>query len=285
MEIITFINSAGNSIEFSAEFPYKLGDTTGIGEMPTEPQMDEVYGIDGDVYYDTLADNRPVRFDFWFNGTTEADLLTTRRLIQKYLNPKLGEGILVYENNNAKYRVNAAVFDGPVMLTGAENRTPLCQHVEVAFLCAQPLWESYIEYSVKIVGKTGGLAFPLEFPISFATLADNVEIDNQGDNDTPVRIEFRGPATLCKITKVETGEYVEVTHTLEANEKLIIDTNERLPTVTFVSATGVETSAFNKINAASDFFVLTPGVNTMAFTSATGTPEVYIFWRHRYSGV
>jgi phage-related protein len=284
MEKITFTSSAG-SMEFSADFPYKLISVAGVGELPWNTQTDEAYGIDGNAYYDTLASARLIKLNFWFNATTHAGLHTVQRLIQSILNPKLGEGEIILENDNEKYRITAAVFDGPIILPSAADRLPLHQHAEVAFICCQPFWESYIEYSQVLEGSTGGLEFPLAFPISFAQLADNVVMDNIGDVDTPLRFEFRGPATGCKIEKVETGEYVEVTYTLQAGEKLVIDTNPVLPSVTFIDMSGVETSAFNKINALSTFFQLTPGINTFAFTAATGTPDVYMFWRYRYVGV
>jgi phage-related protein len=198
----------------------------------------------------------------------------------------LGTGQLIYENDIGKWCIPAVLFDGPVMLPKKpDDRKITYQHADVAFVCEQPFWQSFVEYSTMIIGRTGGLSFPLAFPVHFSDLADNIEINNTGDVDAPLRIEFRGPAAGCRITKVETGEYIEVSYTLAAGEKLIIDTDPRSTTVTFVDTHGVSVSAFNKINALSTFFQLTRGINTIAFTSVSGTPEVYLYWHELFSGV
>ena len=286
MEKLTFTNSNDLLIEFGAQFPYLLGDISGIGEIPYNVQVFNAHGIHGSLYYDTLASARIVKFDFWFNASTHEALHTARALIQQICNPVLGEGELIYENDIGKWRIPAAVFYGPVMLPSKpKDRQRLYQHAEIGFVCEQPFWQSYVEYQTTIVGRTGGLEFPLEFPIHFATLADNVEINNTGYVDTPLRIDFHGAATLCRVTKNETGEYIEVTYTLLEDERLVIDTNPISQSVTFIESDDTETSAFNKINAASTFFQLTPGINTIAFTSGTGSPVVYLFYHLRYTGV
>jgi phage-related protein len=286
MEKLTFISSTGYTITFDATLPVLLGEVSGIGEIPIDIQTADAHGIDGKIYYESTAAPRLIKFDFWISADTHEGLHAARREMQKCLNPKAGEGLLMYEDDNSKYIIAAAVCDGPVILSSKPNdKMALYQHVEVAFCCNQPMWQSFIEYSTVIVGLTGGLQFPLSFPINFATTADNMVINNDGDTKTPLRIEFRGPATGCRITKIGTGEYVDVTYTLLTGEKLIIDTDPVQISVSFVDASGVVTSAFNKINPLSTFFQLTTGINTISFTTATGSPEVYLYWRIRYAGV
>lgn len=281
MEKITFINANGVSIEFGSQFPFLLEKIEGISETGIIDLSTRSYNQDGVTDYDTLSEPRLIKAGFVFNAPTHAEMYTTRRTVEGILNHKLGLGTLVYENDDGKYQISAKVIDGPMMTA----RKTLRHHAEVAFICPNPYWLSYIENIVKLVGFVGGLSFPLEFPISFASAGDSAIFTGIGDVETPLTIEFRGPASGCKIINDTTGEFVEVTYTLLADEKLIIYTDKTHPSVTFVDAAGLETSAFNKINILSSFFRLQPGAQTLSFTALSGTPDVYLKWYDRYVGV
>lgn len=281
MEKITFTNSSGTLIEIGPEFPYLLQNISGISETGITDLSTQSYNQDGTTDYDSLSDSRLLKIDFMHKEDTFSLLHSVRRAIENTLNHKLGLGTLVYENDDGKYQIQGKVIDGPVVT----KRWPCMELMDVVFKCPIPYWLSYIENIVKLVGFVGGLSFPLEFPISFASAGDSAVFEGLGDVETPLTIEFRGPASGCKIINDTTGEFVEVTYTLLTGEKLIINTDKTHPSVTFVDAYSVETSAFNKINILSSFFRLQPGPQTLSFTALSGTPDTYIKWYDRYVGV
>ena len=48
------------------------------------------------------------------------------------------------------------------------------------------------------------------------------EIENEGDVDAPIQIEYVGPAKNPKITNETTGEYIQVNMEIGEKEKLVL---------------------------------------------------------------
>ena len=101
-------------------------------------------------------------------------------------------------------------------------------------------------------------------------------------------IDFRGTNAVDPlVTNSTTGESIE-THdlTLLTGEKLLIDTNPDAPSVVHVTAAGVETDAWNKIEFVSTFWQLEPGENTIVFSATSGSDlECYITYDLHYAGL
>ena len=126
---------------------------------------------------------------------------------------------------------------------------------------------------------------PATFPISLAQQGDQIDIDYTGTLPAPLLIEFRGPAEVPKITKMQTQEFVEVNIEILEGEKLFIDTTPGEIDVYKDDGEGNITPAFNYINPSSQYFQLTSGTNTLAFSAGSGSPEVYLSWREQFVGV
>jgi phage-related protein len=109
-----------------------------------------------------------------------------------------------------------------------------------------------------------------------------INIVNKGDVQTPVRIEFKGPATNPKISNRTTGEYIQVRRELAYGDVLIITTD--------FGAKRVEINGqnvFNWIDLDSSFWQLQPGDNIIEYTSDVPVEPaaVLISYRNRYVGV
>ena len=98
-------------------------------------------------------------------------------------------------------------------------------------------------------------------------------------------IEFNGPTELPKITKIDTGEFIEVSVALLEGEKLIINTDKSSIEVKIVNAQGEEIPAYNYINPLSSYFMLSEGLNNLMFNVAYGNPVVKVYYMERYVGV
>lgn len=119
---------------------------------------------------------------------------------------------------------------------------------------------------IDIKSVTGGLKFPITLATTFATVTFYKEIENKGDADAPVQIEYIGPALNPRITNETTGEYIQVNMEIGEKEKLVIDTREGKETVNLMTPHGTK-DVYNNIDLNSTFFKLIVGKNLIKYSS------------------
>ena len=108
-----------------------------------------------------------------------------------------------------------------------------------------------------------------------------INVVNMGDVETPVKIEFQGPATNPKIENRTTGEYIQVQRNLSLGDTLLLTTDFGAKRV---EINGV--NAFHYIDLNSVFWQLRPGDNIVEYSSdePTEPAAVVISYRNRYVG-
>jgi len=269
---------------------YKFEDTDihlqgidGLDSNAIKVLTTPLYGQDGEVFIGSNQKMRIVTVDWVIRN----ELTTKRRDIARAFNPNLGQGVLVYENDGAKYKINAITALKPKTEKLVYNQ--IKAEYNMSFLCAKPDWLDYTATQLKLEAFTGGLVYPKIYPFVYATKGEGGKIDYVGDNPASVIIDIRGSAPDAVdpiITNSTTGETITTQNIdLGTDEKLLIDTNPDAPSVKLVSALGVETDAWEKIVSGSKFWQLEYGLNEIAFSSTSGSPELYITYSNHYSGV
>lgn len=83
-----------------------------------------------------------------------------------------------------------------------------------------------------------------------------------------------------KITLASTGQYIQINKSINSHEKVEITTDYGNK---MVRIDGI--SAMRYLDEGSTFFDLPVGENRLSVTSASGEPEVFIYWRNYYAGV
>ena len=285
MQKITFTNANNDSITLKDTFPYLLQNLAGIGAPNTTALILRGFQQQGVSYYGNLLEPRIISLRAVISSKQRDTLLDMRGEIYKAFNPALGEGVLTYGNGHANYQINSSVYKGPTELLGQGARGPTMQSFDIDLLCPRPAWEGVEQQGHKLVGFIGGLIFPMTFPITFAQQGDQIDIEYNGTLSAPLLIEFRGPAEVPKIIKKQTQEFVEVNLEILNGEKLFINTTPGSIDVYKDDGEGNITPAFNYINPSSEYFQLTTGMNTLAFSAGSGSPEVYLYWREQFVGV
>lgn len=280
MRTLTFINANQESLTFREAFPYLITELD-LGDPQVTTMQDKNYNQDGVQYYGSRLDERIIDFSLCLEGASEEDVLNMRRKAYSVLNPRLGLGTLIYDDGYSRWRINATV----TYLTTRDEIDETIKELDVGMNAPDPAWESEIQHAIKLVGSIGGLTFPKRYPISYARQGDQCQINYQGTLDAPLLIEFRGPANMPKIMKKESGEFIEVDVDIMEGERLYISTVPTAIDAYIVDATGEERPAFHYIKPVQSYLQLTQGMNTISFRSATGSPEVYLYWRDRYVGV
>lgn len=281
MQRVTFINTRGESIELYHE-PFFLNKIEGLGDVEAETQSKKSQGQDGSTPFDTTLEERFLSIEVVILD----NLLANRQLISKVFNPKLGQGLLIYENDIVKRSIMAIVEHVPKF---PDERPRLGQKAIMELVCHNPYWLTD-EQVEQLVVWDGGFEFPLQLPTEFArqSLSKAKILVNEGDVDTPILVSFEGPATApISIINVTTGEFIEVNQNLLEGETLEINTTFGQKRVLKVLPNGTTTNVFHHINLESTFFNLTQGNNLIDYSTGADYERsgVTITWRNRYLGI
>lgn len=198
-------------------------------------------------------------------------LYELRRRIFRIINPKTynkesekrGELLIYYTNDFKKYRIYGKVEDSADFNDRKKNR----DKATISFYCQDPYWLDEKGVDIDIKSVRGGLKFPLKLPNKFATVSFYKEIDNKGDVEAPVQIEYVGPAKNPRVTNETTGEFIQVNMEIGEKEKLVIDTREGKETVNLITPHEVR-DVYNNIDLKSSMSLkLIVGKNLIRYSS------------------
>ncbi len=286
---ITYINAKGQLMEMSAVFPYVLGRSSGLSGNEVNTQLSKGYSQNGSYYYGTLENARVISLTVYFNYETDAECRQKQKEIAGIFNPRLGMGQIIYEDAAGKYIIGAVVSLKPVIYKTESDSTSMSKAFDVVFTCPKPDWLSYKPKNLKMNALIGGLKFPMAFPIKFAETGTGGLIEYEGDNPADIIFDFRvaeGGESMAnpKVTNGN-GAYIEIEKTINAGEKILVDTNPDKPSIVFVDTDGNKSDAWESLVWGSEFFQLERGENIFTFTAASGDPEVYATYREHHCGV
>ncbi|WP_420768761.1 phage tail family protein [Parageobacillus thermoglucosidasius] len=284
MQRIIFTNSRGQSVELKSSAPFLLQSIDGLGDVDADIQTQKAPFQDGSTYIDSVFQERAISLEIAIIAD-KSTLLKQRQFLASVFNPKLGKGVLRYENGETIREIEAVPDGVPVFPSGRENRGPFFQKAMVNLLCPDPYWKS-TEITEEPTFEPL-FQFPFEGVFEIGMQRDNRIIVNDGDAPTPVFIEFYGPAVNPKITNKTTGEFIKVNQTLQEGEVMRIDTTPGNKSVYFVQPDGTERNVFNWIDLDSTFFQLVVGENEIEYSADSDIQGaiVNISYRKLYNAV
>ena len=283
MEKITFINSKGESVELGNDGPFILTKIEGTGAVNVDIQTQKSPFQDGEIYIDNRLEPRSLSIEIMVLAEDKEEMTKNRRKLLQVFNPKLGPGKLIYEFGNNRKEIEAISELAPVFPDAGDFKDTM-QPGLIQLYCPNPFWLDSFEISEEITTWIGGISFPLRLPTTFAIAGSRIiNVVNNGDVETPIKIEIFGPATNPKITLRETGEFIRIKDTLTADDIVTITTefgNKR------VEKNGQ--NAFHILDLPdSTFFSLQVGDNVIKFTTedVSNNANTKISYRNRYLGV
>ena len=234
---------------------------------------------DGSTYIDNTLDTRSISIEGMIitkNNPKEVDKY--KRKMQRVLNPKLGEVEILYKDKVIK----AIVECTPVFPSSEGNKGIYYQKYLIHLICHNPFWLDNLIESREMSYLMGGIRFNLSLPTSFSSRGFRRKCINDGDVDSPVIIEFKGPATNPTVNNLSTGKFIRVNRSLGEDDVLKINTafGEK-----YVRING--DNAFHYIDLDSVFWSLIPGENILSYESNNDSikTRVTVKWRNRYIGL
>lgn len=281
MPKLTYTNERGQSIVLGDSAPLLVTKMDGIGSVQNEIQRQRAPYQDGSTVTGSTLAERELTIDGVILGS---DKETYRRQLLQAFNPKLS-GVISYEKGSVVKEIGCRIELAPAF---PSDFSKSYQVFMITLLCPNPFWLDTDTETEEIVTWIGGMTFPLRLPTIYATKGPKrINIINRGDVETPVKIEFTGPATNPRITNHATEEYIQVNRTLLSTDKLIITTDFGAKRVEIEDVAGVRTNAFNWIDLGSSFWSLQIGDNVVEYTSddLVEPAAVSISYRNRYVGI
>lgn len=274
--------TAGDGSVLALESPYLLTDIAGTGGGPAEVQTQRAPFQDGSTVRDELIKEREISLEVVIVASSRQELFARRRALARAFNPKLGQGTLSWTDpDGTEWRLDA-VPEG-VEYPGGDAAGPTYQRAVISLLAAEPYW--YRTGVLEAVQYEGGLEFPFEFPISFATVKSASLAVNNGDVAAPITVQLVGPCLNPSVTNLTTGKKLKVQYNVPSGSYIRINTAFGQKEVTLVTG-ATETNVMNYLTADSEFWDLVPGANELQFAEEGSNPAalMLVTWRNRYVG-
>lgn len=248
-----------------------LSHIEGLGHPGATSQKSQGVNQDGCNSEDSLLDARVIKLQTTIRTKNREKLYELRRKIFRIINPKTynqatgkrGELLIYYTNDYKKYRIYGKVEDSAEFNDRKKNH----DKATISFYCQDPYWLDEKGQDIDIKSVQGGLKFGLTLPNKFSVVSFYKEIENKGDVEAPIQIEYAGPALNPRVTNQTTGEFIQVNMEIAEGEKLVIDTREGKETVNLITPHEVK-DVYNKIDLRSNSAMkLIVGKNLIKYSS------------------
>lgn len=289
MQKIIFTNSRGQSITLSNSCPFILQKVEGTGSTKTTILSSKAPGQDGKSYHGSLLEERTLPIQGAIVGEDMEDMYRKRQELCSIFNPKV-PGTLTYINNAGEHSISVIVEDSPAF----KEQVTYVQEFLVQLYCPSPFWMDLVEEKEEIALWVGDFHFPLIIPeggIIMGHRVSNLIVNayNKGDVECGMRIEFKALATVVNpsLFDVNTRKFLKVRRTLNAGDKLVINTSFGDKKVEMVRSNGTKENVFNWIDLQSEFLQLAVGDNLFRYDAEKGLDnlEMALYYKPLYIGV
>lgn len=191
MQKLTFINAKNESIVLTSS-PFGITEWEGFSNVDMEVQSQQVPFVDGSVYINNLLNDRELSVTLAIedNGNLKKRYELRREVI-RILNPKLGEGYLVYQNNYLQKQIKCVPY-APTFENHNSNDSGTPK-ASLTFIACEPYWED------------------MEATLVNFSLTEQPTVKNEGDVETQVKLKISGQWTNVRVTNVTTKSQIGLT--------------------------------------------------------------------------
>lgn len=290
-EKLTYINSRGETLEFGITSIFHCNvskDVTGIAGIDNTLYKTNSMGQHGDTYIAQRFEPREIDIVGNINTTDKDRVLDLRRRAEKILNAEL-DAKLIYT-----YRDFVRVIDCKVDGIPTFKKGKVFMQYSIPLTCCSPFWREEQEAKKDIAAWVSNWEFPFEIPeegieLGYREPSVIVDVYNEGDVRSGMRIEFRAKATVVNpvILNVNTQQYIKLVNTtMAAGDIITINTDYGSKGAT-LTRDGTETDYFRYVDVDSTFMQLEIGDNIFRYDAESGVNslEATIYHNNKYLGV
>ena len=190
MQKLIWENSKGERLDLTSA-PYGITEWEGFSGIELNVQTQKVPFQDGSVFIDALYEDRTIAVTLAiYDGNNLETRYRLRRALISALNPKAGEGYLIYKNDFIEKRIKA-VANNPIFETHNSDMvgTP---KASLSWTCCDPYWEDVEETTVKFRGTS------------------KQQIDYDGDVETGLNLEYGGYSAKIGIENLNESKEISI---------------------------------------------------------------------------
>lgn len=287
MQRVTYINSKNESLEFGIIPPLVLQKIEGTGDISTRTISQKSPNQDGRTFIESNFEARDIFLQTTIISSDREEVFKERERVQRVVNPKLGEGILVYSYPGGTKSIKVIV-DGTPVFSKYKGETVSCQ---LNLIANDPFWYDLLPNEYEFSAPYSPM---FEFPffsspkdeIEFGLEQEDITIENRGSVFTPIVIEFHGGLKSATLTNRTNGDYIVIKKELLGGEVLSIDTSFGDRKVKLMNDRDSEKNGFKYITLDSKFLQLEEGMNDIHYrATAEENVTINIKWTNRYLGI
>lgn len=289
MQKITYTNKYGDSITFGNTSPYFLEKIDG-NSLSVNRTTVTALQQDGQTTTNSNYGVRTIICDLAFIGVSggkydKYEMLTLWQEVLKTIIPKQ-TGILTYQNDIGTYKIECYPYEVP----NYDIKVATFSKFQLEFVADNPFWLSEEQFALKLGQVTGGIQYPLIYPIQYGEWITTLTLENDTNIELPCVVEVSTNANYVKVINNTTGEFIQVEKAITENQKLIIDTGNYTVEIVTYDDLGVEVSreyANYRLTYDSTYFNLAIGENELSIENgiAGATIPATVKYRKRYLGV
>ena len=203
MQKLVFRNGKGTEINLTSG-DYGITEWEGFSADGLNIQSQQVPFQDGGVFLDALMEQRDLSVTLAIQDNNDLEKrYRLRRELISILNPKLGEGLLIYTNDFTSKQIHC-IPQIPVFENHNSNDTGTPK-ASLTFTACNPYWED------------------LEETEKFFSIGEIAEIENNGDVPCQMEIEFFGTSQKARIDNLTTKKKLEVN--ADIGDGIVINTD------------------------------------------------------------
>lgn len=300
---ITVTNYLGDSIKLDLARPENTGfaikSITGLGPGKATINTTEVSTNDGGQYNSARLSNRNIVLSLKYLWTDKQSIEEARQLSYKYF-PIKKKVTLLIETDNRKAEIEGYVESNDPNIFSKDEGS------DISIICPYPYFHATIRNAVTVFSSITPL---FEFPFSNESLTENllefgsikgiveavVPYDGDSEIGVTLTIHAKGVARNVAIYNTDTREVMRIdTDKLEVmtgsiivdQDAIIICTIKGKKSVSLIR-NGITTNILNCLTKDSDWFQLSKGDNTFAYTAEEGITNLELQIEHQtiYEGV
>lgn len=275
-------------IEISKSSKYKLTSIEGIESSDIDLSLTDNSQYDGKVVNSKRISGRTIDIAAEYVG---GEFQKVREDLISFFNPK-NEGclkvILREDDKKVVREINYEIENFKIVQDNIYS--PLA--FKISIICPDPFFKDEHSTEKIIAVWEGGVKFPFKFDLKFKHKTKDEEkkgviLRVNGHIETPVEIEFEGPAKNPCVKNATTNEFIKVKRDILEGEVLFINTaygNKKV----IIKSEGKNKNAFNYIDLNSTFFTLRPGDNLIQYFNddvKLTEQNVKIKYKNNYLGI
>jgi hypothetical protein len=255
---------------------YDIVAVSGLDDLPDARTSDTPRPSDHGLFPgNDYSGGRTIEMELEVSGATDAAFRSSIASLAAATIPGAAESALVFQLPG---------FSGARRINCRPRRRSLPVDVAFAlrygvvalqFFATDPRIYADTETELITVAATsgGGRTYPRTYPLTYAAggVGGTLVATNAGNFPTRPTLTVTGPCNQPRIENVTAGKHLEVAVNLAAGETLVIDTDARTVLL------GGTASRYSFLTAASQWWEIAAGDNSLKFTSASnvGTLEVH----------